>query len=97
MTEQEAGKSNLRNILTRAIGLEPEVEVDLSEEIVMDGDTLLLCSDGLTRELSEAQIAEVLIDSKHAQEAADRLVILATEAGGRDNITAIVVRKPPKP
>jgi protein phosphatase len=97
MTEQEAGKSTLRNILTRAIGLEPEVEVDLSEEIVMDGDTLLLCSDGLTRELSEAQIAEVLIDSKHPQEAADRLVILATEAGGRDNITAIVVRKPPKP
>jgi serine/threonine protein phosphatase PrpC len=71
-------------------------DADLSEEIVMDGDTLLLCSDGLTRELSEAQIAEVLTDAKRAQEAANRLVMLATEAGGRDNMTVIVVCKAPK-
>ena len=93
ITKEEASRSSLQNILIRAIGVEPKVEVDVTEELVMDGDILLLCSDGLTREISEAQIAAILKDAKHAQEAADRLVSLATQAGGKDNITAIVVRK----
>jgi len=93
MTEQEASNSRLQNILIRAIGIDPKVDVDITEELVMNGDTVLLCSDGLTREVSEAQIAMVLSDAKHAQEAADRLVILANQSGGKDNITAVVVRK----
>jgi PPM family protein phosphatase len=93
MTKQEASNSSLQNILIRAVGVEPNVEVDISEEFVMDGDTVLLCSDGLTREISEAQISRVLTDAKHAQEAADRLVTLATQAGGNDNITVVVIRK----
>jgi protein phosphatase len=97
MTEQEAGSSALQSVLIRAIGIDPEVDVDVSEEPSMEGDTLLLCSDGLTRELSDAQIAAVLGESDDAQEAADRLVDLAKQAGGGDNVTAIVLRCAAKP
>ncbi len=94
LTEDEAYGSGLRNILTRAVGVEPEVEVEISEERLLAGDVILLCSDGLTHELSDKQIASVLRDAKNAQEAAARLVDLANRAGGADNITAIVLRQP---
>lgn len=97
MTHQEAGCSTLQNVLVRALGIEPSVEVDVSEERVMEGDTVLLCSDGLTRELSDAQIAAVLGETEGARETASRLVWLAKQAGGGDNITAIVLRHAPKP
>ena len=58
----------------------------------MEGDTILLCSDGLTRELSDSQIAAVLRGKSDSQQAADRLVSLANDAGGGDNITAMVIR-----
>jgi PPM family protein phosphatase len=96
MTENEAAKSNLQNVLLRALGIESEVEVDVNEDLAMEGDTVLLCSDGLTRELSDAQIAAVLSDTADAQAAAERLADLANQAGGEDNITAIVVRCAPK-
>jgi protein phosphatase len=91
MTAQEARQSKLGNVLVRALGADREVDVDLDEQLVLYGDTLLLCSDGLTRELPDARIAEILGASEDAQEAADRLVDLANEAGGEDNISAIVV------
>ncbi|HKV03668.1 MAG TPA: protein phosphatase 2C domain-containing protein [Candidatus Acidoferrales bacterium] len=96
MTEQEAGSSALQSVLIRALGIEPEVDVDVSEELVMEGDTVLLCTDGLTRELTDAQVAAVLAESDDAQEAADRLIDLAKQAGGGDNITTIVLRRAPK-
>lgn len=92
MTPQEAERSKLQSLLLRALGPDSEVEVDVSEELVTEGDTLMLCSDGLTRELSDAQIAAVLHDTEDEQEAADRLVNLANQAGGGDNITALVLR-----
>ena len=95
LTEDEASGSGLRNILTRAVGVEPEVEAEIREERLMGGDVILLCSDGLTHELSDKQIASVFLrDAKNAQEAAARLVDLANRAGGADNITAIVLRQP---
>lgn len=97
MTRQEAGCSTLQNVLVRALGIDSNVEVDVTEELVMEGDTVLLCSDGLTRELSDAQIAAVLGESEDAQEAVGRLVDLAKQAGGGDNITAIVLRHAAKP
>jgi len=97
MTAEEASSSALQSVLIRAIGIEPEVDVDVNEELLMEGDTLLLCSDGLTRELSDEQIAGVLDESDDAQEAADALVDLAKRAGGGDNITVIVVRSAPRP
>ncbi len=97
MTPQEAEKSKLQNVLLRALGPDSDVEVEVSEELAVEGDTLLLCSDGLTRELSDSQIAAVLGEAEEAQDATDRLVDLANRAGGGDNITAIVVRLAPKP
>ena len=97
MTQQEAGESALQSVLIRALGVDTDVDVDVTEELVMENDTVLLCSDGLTRELSDRQIAAVLGDADDAQEAADRLVDLAKQAGGGDNITAIVVRRAPQP
>lgn len=97
MTAQEAGSSTLQSVLIRAIGVDPEVEVEVTDELVMEGDAVLLCSDGLTRELSDEQIAEVLGESGDAQQAADTLVDLAKQAGGGDNITVIVLRWAPRP
>jgi PPM family protein phosphatase len=97
MTEEEAGQSQLQNVLMRALGIDPEVEPDVSEELVMEGDTILLCSDGLTRELSDEQIAGVLMTIDDPEEAADRLIELANQAGGGDNISAIVVRHAARP
>jgi protein phosphatase len=92
MTEEGANESNLQNVLIRALGIDAEVEADVTEELLMEGDTILLCADGLTREVSDSQIAMVLRDAKDAQDAVDQLVDLANQAGGRDNATAIVLR-----
>ncbi len=92
MTTAEAESSPLKNVLMRALGVEETVDVEVDEEIAIDGDTYLLCSDGLTRELSDGQIAAVLTEMTDAQSAVDQLIYLANVAGGGDNITAIVVR-----
>lgn len=92
MSEHEAGASTMQSVLLRALGVESEVDIDIDEQLVLNGDTFLLCSDGLTRELSDPQIAAVLAESGHAEDAAERLVDLANHAGGDDNITVIVLR-----
>ncbi len=97
MTQREADDSALHNVLIRALGVDAEVEVDVREDAVTGSDTVLLCSDGLTRELSDAQIAGVLEEIDDAEEAAGRLVELAKQAGGGDNVTAIVVRSALRP
>ena len=66
MTQHEAENSNMQNVLLRALGVEPEVQVDVSEKDLLEGDTLLLCSDGLTRELSNAQISATLADKRRS-------------------------------
>ncbi|HXN70989.1 MAG TPA: Stp1/IreP family PP2C-type Ser/Thr phosphatase [Candidatus Acidoferrales bacterium] len=97
MTQQEAERSNMQSVLLRALGVEPEVQVDLTEKDLAEGDTFLLCSDGLTRELSNAQISATLSEIDNPQHAAEQLIDLANQAGGGDNITAVVVRYAPKP
>lgn len=97
ISAQQAAESNLQNVLTRALGADPDVQVDVTEELFGEGDTILLCSDGLTRELSDTQIAAILGESRDAQRVADHLVDLANQAGGGDNITAVVLRPAAKP
>lgn len=97
ISSAEAALSKLQNVLTRALGVEPEVDVDTGQQALLPDDTILLCSDGLTRELSDAQITGVLEEAEQAQEAADQLVTLAIQAGGGDNITAIVVQPTASP
>jgi PPM family protein phosphatase len=96
LTAEDASQSQLHNVLIRALGVEPLVKVASTEELLLEGDTFLLCSDGLTRELSDGQIAGVLREAASANEAAARLVRLANDAGGEDNVSVIVIRNSKK-
>src|SRR5262249_15137656 len=74
ITADQAGRHPQRSILTRAIGVEPSVDVDASTIELRSGDRLLLCTDGLTGMLSDAEIREVLANEEDPQEASDHLV-----------------------
>ncbi|HWC13589.1 MAG TPA: Stp1/IreP family PP2C-type Ser/Thr phosphatase [Actinomycetota bacterium] len=87
----EAERHPQRSIITRALGVDEDVQVDLLSVEVADGDRLLLCSDGLSSMIRAEQIREVLGSGADAQATADRLVEAALEAGGEDNITVVVV------
>jgi protein phosphatase len=91
LTEQEAAVHPHRNIITRALGTDPEVEVDHVELAPVTGDRYLLCSDGLFNEVSTDRIAATLRRLADPDEASRELVRLANEHGGRDNITVVVV------
>ena len=91
LTKEEALDHPQRNILTRALGVDSEVEVDWFEIQIREGDRFLLCTDGLFNEVSEDQIASVLRRLADPDEAAQELVRLAVEHGGRDNITVVIV------
>jgi serine/threonine protein phosphatase PrpC len=92
LTEAQAAEHPQRSIITRALGPEPEVEVDTFSYAIRTGDILLLCSDGLTSMLAEDRVAEVVLSSPGLEEAADRLIDEANQAGGRDNITVVLCR-----
>jgi serine/threonine protein phosphatase PrpC len=92
LTEEQAAEHPQRSIITRALGPEPEVEVDTWSYPVRGGDVMLLCSDGLTSMISEDRVAEIIGSADALQEAADRLIEEANEAGGRDNITVVLSR-----
>jgi PPM family protein phosphatase len=91
ITPQEAGTHPHRNVLTRSIGTEPEVVVDENDVPLIDGDRLLLCSDGLTGMVTEPQIQAILETTPDPQEASDRLIKAANRAGGIDNITVVIL------
>ena len=80
-----------RNVVLRALGVDADVDLDASTLRPVDGDRLVLCSDGLFNEVSGDQIAGILAGHPDPQAAAERLVEAANEGGGRDNITVIVV------
>ena len=92
ISPEEAEESELANVIMRALGAEPTVEVDLDEHWINEGDQILLCSDGLTRMVPDAAIAPVLMEPFTAQQACERLVEIANEAGGEDNVTVILIR-----
>jgi PPM family protein phosphatase len=92
LTEEEAEEHPQRSIITRALGPEPDVEVDTVTVAAEDGDVYLLCSDGLTSMLGESTIAEILRDAPDITVAAEQLVAAALDAGGRDNVTVVLFR-----
>ncbi len=92
MTREEAEQSDMQNVLIRALGTEENVTVDLDEVFVVPGDQVLLCSDGLTRMITESGIAQVIGEAQTPKQACDRLVEIANDNGGADNITVVVVR-----
>jgi protein phosphatase len=81
-----------QNIITRALGVDHEVEVEMGSTEARRGDTYLLCSDGLSGLISNAEILETMALLDNAQDICDLLVALANEAGGHDNITALVLK-----
>jgi protein phosphatase len=91
ITPEEARVHPRRNIVTRAMGIDRNVQVDVFYQLVRTGDRVLLCSDGLVDEVPDFDIAQVLIDHSNPQEAAEALVMVANANGGRDNTTVIVV------
>ena len=92
LTPQQARTSTMQSVLIRVLGAYEEVEVDADEHLLLDGDTLLLCTDGLTRMVTNPEIASTLLTYPAAQAAADRLVALANDYGGEDNVTVVVLR-----
>ncbi|MDQ6818552.1 MAG: Stp1/IreP family PP2C-type Ser/Thr phosphatase [Actinomycetota bacterium] len=92
LTEEEAAEHPQRSIITRALGPEPEVEVDTLTVEVGPNDLLLLCSDGLTTMVPEERVAEILASGASLDRIAQDLIDEANRAGGRDNITVILLR-----
>ena len=90
LTPEEAEHYPGKNIITRAIGVEPDVRIDFLEETVSEDDIILLCSDGLTNFLSDEEIKDILLDSS-GFEYSSRLVNDANDKGGGDNITVVTI------
>lgn len=92
LTPVEAERSEMQSVLLRALGAQPKIEVDADEHTLFPRDIILLCSDGLTRMVTDPEIAGTLQAETNPEKAARRLVDLAKESGGQDNITVIVAR-----
>jgi PPM family protein phosphatase len=95
MSESEALRSPLRNVITRALGTQDCVTPDSFEFQAEPGDVFLLCSDGLTRELTDRTIEQILDSDVVLQDRCARLVEAAKKAGGHDNITCVIVQAMP--
>ncbi len=90
LTGEEAAGHSYRHVITRSLGGQPQVEVDIFRETAQPGDIVLLCSDGLSGQASDEEIRRI-VQANSPQKAADELIDLANRRGGLDNITAIVI------
>lgn len=91
MDKEDAKGHPDKNIITRAIGVSAEVSVDFFETEVSEGDTVLLCSDGLTNMIDDKDIKQIILGQRDIVEKAERLVQTANEKGGSDNITVVLI------
>ncbi|MCU0636026.1 MAG: Stp1/IreP family PP2C-type Ser/Thr phosphatase [Gemmatimonadaceae bacterium] len=91
LTEEEAERSERRNIILQALGPEPTVKVELTRQSVRRGDVLLLCSDGLSGLVRGEEMAEIVRTSDTIEQVCDTLIDLANARGGPDNITVVAV------
>jgi len=96
ITVDEAARWPRRNVITRAIGVTPSPECDVVGGRAAVGDVFLLCSDGLTEHVEDAEIGQILSQSS-PQDACDRLVALTLERGAKDNVTVVVLACGPAP
>jgi protein phosphatase len=90
ISQEEAKKHRLRNIVLRAVGIDSSVALDLIMGRMLPGDIFLLCSDGLTDMVDEASIQETLASAHRLTEMVDQLIESAKTAGGNDNITVVL-------
>jgi len=89
---EDAEKSDMKNLLTRSIGIEDDVQVDITEILIQPDDFILLCSDGLTKMLDNSQIATVFNTETDPNTIVSRLIEEANNKGGQDNVTAVVAK-----
>jgi serine/threonine protein phosphatase PrpC len=92
LTLEQAATSSHKNLVTRALGVEDAVLLELNEHQVEPGDLYMMCSDGLSDMVGDAEIAGVLESQAPMDQKADRLITVANEHGGRDNITVLMVQ-----
>ncbi|MGM9977593.1 MAG: Stp1/IreP family PP2C-type Ser/Thr phosphatase [Clostridium sp.] len=90
ISEQQASKHPKKNIITRAVGTSSHVDVDIFQMDKDEFDIYMLCTDGLTNELSKKEILEIIHKSSDLDEACNKLVELAKYRGGKDNITVLL-------
>jgi serine/threonine protein phosphatase PrpC len=92
LTKDDISRHPQKNLITRSIGTQSQVEADLQKGAALEGDVFLLCSDGLTDVLSDHEILQVLLNNdRNPQVLSDQLINAANSGGGPDNITAVVV------
>jgi protein phosphatase len=92
ITPEQAVQSPHRNLVTRALGIERHVELEMHDHTVKPGDLFLLCSDGLSEMVPDAQLFTLLLQDSALPEKATLLVAAANENGGRDNISVVLAR-----
>ena len=92
LTEEQAETHPQRSVITRALGPEPDVQVDVQPYQARAGDVFMVCSDGLTSMVPEARVRELLAAAGSLEQAGRDLIAAANEAGGRDNITVVLFR-----
>lgn len=95
LSGEEAGRFTQKNVIVRALGMKESVQVDTLVDIPQLHDIYLLCSDGLSGMVTDPQIAEILSDEPDLDDACERLIRAANEAGGTDNITCVLGRIEP--
>ena len=93
LTREEAATYEQRSYITRALGTQPTVQADTYLVAFRPGDIILMCSDGLTNMVAEIDIAYVLSEKTSLEEKAKRLVDMANDNGGQDNITVILIKR----
>ncbi len=91
ISEEQARDHALRNVVTQAVGVHSKLDIEVEQMDLQDGDRLLLASDGLTDPLNDAALLEILTGEPDLPAACKRLVDSANQAGGRDNITAVLL------
>ncbi|MDE2489819.1 MAG: Stp1/IreP family PP2C-type Ser/Thr phosphatase [Elusimicrobia bacterium] len=96
LTADEAARSNLQNILTRALGAEGEVQVDVADHPLLPGDVVLLATDGLSKMVSDADVARAIGEQGEPDRIVPALIAKARAAGGVDNVTVVAARVPPR-
>jgi protein phosphatase len=93
LTEEEAEQSERRNIILQALGPDPKVRVDLTNQQIREGDAVVLCSDGLSGQITRDEMTQIVAqDGKDLMQVCGELIELANERGGPDNITVVVAR-----
>src|SRR5690606_24101736 len=91
ITPEEARTHRYRNVITRALGNRTDLEIDVRLETVEPGDCFLICSDGLSGMIEDAQMLQIYLQSSDVRTAANSLIARANEAGGHDNISVVLV------